>query len=146
LLDLLAEHSLDFHSTFRRLSYFRPHIVKSVLEDGKTPELDAFVETLMTLTPDPQLVDAFKAKADWKKWLKRYAERVENEVDLWRTEGDDVDKLREEAMRGANPRFVLRQWVLEEVIKKVESDAKSGRKVLQKVMQVGSWILWLLPT
>lgn len=97
----------------------------------------------MALTPDPQMVDAFKAKADWKTWLKRYAERVENESDLWQTEGGeaDVDRMREESMRRANPRFVLRQWVLEEVIKKVETDAKSGRKVLRKVLQVRPRIL-----
>lgn len=138
LLDLLAEHSLDFHSTFRRLAYFRPRIVKTTTEDGKTAELDEFVESLMALTPDPQMIDGFKAKADWKRWLERYAERVEGERELWAgKEGNvDVDQAREKAMRAANPRFVLRQWVLEEVIKKVEADAKSGRRVLRKVLQV----------
>jgi len=35
-----------------------------------------------------------------------------------------------------NPRFVLRQWVLEEVIKKVEKDPDSGKKILGKVLQM----------
>jgi uncharacterized protein YdiU (UPF0061 family) len=39
-------------------------------------------------------------------------------------------------MNGVNPRFVLRQWVLEEVIAKVEEDAVSGRRILAKVLKV----------
>lgn len=46
------------------------------------------------------------------------------------------EAAREKAARDANPRFVLRQWVLEEVIRKVEEDAVSGRRVLRKVLQV----------
>ena len=83
------------------------------------------------------MVDAHKAKADWKKWLGIYSERIESEKGLWDGDKDeDAWSQREKAMRGANPRFVLRQWVLEEVIKKVEEDAKSGRRVLAKVLQV----------
>ncbi|KAI6018084.1 hypothetical protein BKA83DRAFT_4318207 [Pisolithus microcarpus] len=36
----------------------------------------------------------------------------------------------------SNPRFVLRQWLLEEVIKKVEDDPATGKHVLGKVMQM----------
>ena len=52
---------------------------------------------------------------------------------LW---GGEPDEERERAMRSVNPRFVLRQWVLEEVIKSVEGDVGEGRRVLGKVMQV----------
>ncbi|KAI0693124.1 hypothetical protein BC835DRAFT_1416119 [Cytidiella melzeri] len=137
LLALLAEHSLDFHSTFRRLAYFRPHYVQPTDEaDGKssTPELNEFVESLMALTPETQMIDALKAKADWTRWLRRYAERVESERGLWGVM--DMDDEREKAIRGANPRFVLRQWVLEEVIKKVEEDPTNGKRVLRKVLQM----------
>ncbi|KIY74445.1 UPF0061-domain-containing protein [Cylindrobasidium torrendii FP15055 ss-10] len=47
-----------------------------------------------------------------------------------------------EKMRGANPRFVLRQWVLEEVIGEVEADLADpetrfdGRKKLAKVFEM----------
>lgn len=136
LLNLLDEHHLDFHSTFRRLAYFRPHFTKvDGGEDADTTELDSFIESLLSLTPESQMLDPLKAKADWKKWLKKYAERVESEKDLW-TGDESVDLQRERAIRGANPRFVLRQWVLEEVIKKVEKDSTSGRRVLRKVLQV----------
>jgi len=41
---------------------------------------------------------------------------------------------RKKEARLANLRFVLRQWVLEEVIAKVEADAQNGRHVSAKVM------------
>ena len=42
---------------------------------------------------------------------------------------------RRKVIRGTNPRFVLRLWVLEEVIKKVEGDWKNGRRSLAKVLR-----------
>lgn len=129
----MGDHRLDFHSTFRRLAYFRPAMAQSV--QGDNPTLDEFVQSLLELTPEPQMMDTFKAKADWKAWLKTYAARIESERSEWEGEGD-VDVARERASRAANPRFVLRQWVLEEVIKKVEEDMDSGKRVLAKVLQV----------
>lgn len=141
LLDLMADHRLDFHSTFRRLAYFRPSMAKPVEgSEGDNPALVQFVSSLLTLTPEPQMVDIFKATSDWKAWLKTYAARIESERAEWEGEGD-FDAAREHAARAANPRFVLRQWVLEEVIKKVEEDADSGKRVLAKVLQVRSLFL-----
>lgn len=48
-------------------------------------------------------------------------------MDRWSALSPDRD-----LMRKTNPRFVLRQWVLEEVIKKVE--AAYGQTVLQNVL------------
>lgn len=87
----------------------------------------------------------------WKDWLEKYAARIESEREEWITaspEGDwewvsassdsDWQGQREKEARLANPRFVLRQWVLEEVIAKVEADRQNGRHVLAKVMQVSN--------
>ena len=61
-------------------------------------------------------------------------------MDEWTSAGVvDVDREREKEMKGVNPRFVLRQWLLEEVIKKVEMDSDSGKRVLAKVMHVCSF-------
>ena len=67
-----------------------------------------------------------------------YAKRVIDEKDEWVKEGEAEgwERRREEEMREANPRFVLRQWVLEEVIKKVDEDWESGKMVLAKVLEV----------
>ncbi|KAI0806282.1 hypothetical protein BC629DRAFT_1580720 [Irpex lacteus] len=122
LLNLLDEHHLDFH----------PH--SAALHTSDLTSRRSTVEKMQT-PPKSQMLDPFKAKADWKKWLEMYAERVESEKDLW-TGDEGMDLQRERAIRGANPRFVLRQWVLEEVIKKVEKDSTSGRRVLRKVLQM----------
>ena len=75
----------------------------------------------------------------WKRWLEKYAARIEAEKDAWvddDTTAFNLDESREREAKAANPRFVLRQWVLEEVIGKVEKDSKSGKRVLAKVMQM----------
>jgi len=76
----------------------------------------------------------------WKDWLEKYATRIESENEEWASasSGGDWQAQREKDARLANPRFILRQWVLEEVIAKVEADAQNGRCVLAKVMQVSN--------
>lgn len=136
MLDLMAEHKLDFHSTFRRLAYFRPSMARPAEDsDGEDPALSQFAKSILSLTPEPERVDAVKATSDIKTWLKTYAERIESEQGEWEGAGD-VDAARERSMRAANPRFVLRQWVLEEVIKNVEDDYDTGKRILAKVLQV----------
>ncbi|THH01624.1 hypothetical protein EW026_g1139 [Hermanssonia centrifuga] len=133
LLDLMAEHRLDFHSTFRRLAYFRLSMAETSQGTESNKELDEYIQSVLTLTPEPQMVDQMKASTDLKAWLERYVARIKSEREQW---GDDIDAEREKASRAVNPRFVLRQWVLEEVIKKVEQDADSGKRVLRKVLQM----------
>lgn len=79
-------------------------------------------------------MDREKATTDFLTWLRTYAERILSERDEWAAA--DFDAEREKAAKSANPRFVLRQWVLEEVIKKVENDTGTGKKILAKVLQV----------
>jgi uncharacterized protein YdiU (UPF0061 family) len=80
------------------------------------------------------------ASTRWKGWLDKYAARIESEKEEWVSASSDGDwqAQREKDARLANPRFVLRQWVLEEVIAKVETDTQNGRCVLAKVMQVSN--------
>jgi uncharacterized protein YdiU (UPF0061 family) len=99
--------------------------------------LEKFISDLLSLSLETQSMDYAKATTDWMKWFERYAERILSERDEWNA-GENWDSMRENAAKGANPRFVLRQWVLEEVIKKVAQDAESGKRILGKVLQVGS--------
>ena len=132
LLKLMQRHELDFHSTFRKLSSFNPSLL--------SPNSDALATFLQDLTPEtlacrvPSVRQA--AMGDWEKWLEVYRTRIESDVDEWASEGDMWLEKRRQAMLGANPRFVLRQWVLEEIIKGVEKDWKTGRRVLAKVLEV----------
>jgi len=128
LLDLLAEHKLDFHGTFRRLVFFRPSMLS---EDG---QCDSFIINILELSGEPQNLDRDKAIGDCRDWLTRYAARIKSEAEDW--SADNIDDERERAMQLANPRFVLRQWLLEEVIRNVERDVDSGKRLLGKVLQM----------
>jgi len=76
-----------------------------------------------------------KAVKDLTEWLEMFAKRIESERHEWAVY-EDMDVEREREAKAANPRFVLRQWVLEEVIRKVEQDADSGKRVLAKVLEM----------
>ncbi|KZT73166.1 UPF0061-domain-containing protein [Daedalea quercina L-15889] len=128
LLDILGEHKLDFHGTFRALCVFRAST------DEATRSL--FIDRLLSLCGTPHNLDMSKAVDDWRAWLGKYAARIENERAEWVREGEDADEARKREMRSANPRFVLRQWVLEEVIRNVERDVDSGKRLLAKVLKM----------
>lgn len=100
-------------------------------------EVDAFIERLLSATPDTSTLRKDEAVGQWKNWLKAYAERINTEISggLWGA-AEKAKEERKEEVRLANPRFVLRQWVLEEVIQRVERDSTSGKRVLAKVMHV----------
>jgi uncharacterized protein YdiU (UPF0061 family) len=129
LLALLADHKLDFHLTFRHLTRFRPALLSSS---------DTFIDTLLRFTSTGDVPQREEASTQWKNWLEKYAARIEGEKEEWvsASSDDDWQARRKKDARLANPRFILRQWVLEEVIAKVEADAQNGRHVLAKVMQV----------
>ncbi|ETW83014.1 hypothetical protein HETIRDRAFT_315131 [Heterobasidion irregulare TC 32-1] len=134
LLRILESQKLDFHLSFRHLTTFRPSLLAV-----ESAALDQFVDGLLDYTSDSQSIQRDEAVRSWKRWLEKYAARIEAEKDAW--VDDDaaafsLDERRERETKAANPRFVLRQWVLEEVIGKVEKDPKSGKRVLAKVMQM----------
>ena len=128
LLDMMERQRLDFHGTFRTLSGFRRG-------DERTGTLEAFIGRLLQGTPEPDRMDYALATEEWLQWLGKYADRIDREASEWAAE-PDYDAARERAARAANPRFVLRQWLLEEVIKKVETDPTTGKRVLAKVLEV----------
>ena len=130
LLSLMQDHNLDFHGTFRRLCFIKPSIVSS------DESLKAFIDSVLELSSELNRLDRIRAQCDWADWLRKYAARIESERDYWDGEAADVDAAREKETKGANPRFVLRQWLLEEVIKKVETDTESGKHVLARVLEV----------
>lgn len=105
-------------------------LADSQLEPQSNPS--ALISLLIQLTP-PELVPApsrEQACRDILAWLETFAARI-------REDQDDAELAdREKQMREANPRFVLRQWVLEEVIAALEKDAEKGRSVLVKTLEV----------
>ncbi|KIK62404.1 hypothetical protein GYMLUDRAFT_41842 [Collybiopsis luxurians FD-317 M1] len=140
LLDMMEDHRLDFHRTFRLLSFFDPS--QSGINESY---VSTFIQKLLSnISPTELLmVNVDSAKKDWEKWLAKFQERIEQDQEGWKvSEGavalEDVYKLRIEAAKQANPRFVLRQWVLEEIIKRVEVNQEKGKRQLAKVMHMAS--------
>lgn len=125
MLRLLEAHQLDFHSTFRTLSTFQP----------STTELELFAARLTPETLVTSKDARERAQKEWVEWLETYKRRIEDERDDW-GEHEDWSLKRVQEGQKANPRFVLRQWVLEEVIKKVEEDHVKGKRILAKVLEV----------
>lgn len=116
----MQDYNLDFHSTFRQLSF---------LTSNNT---DQVIEAILAVTPKVGGgMNHDKAHGDLKNWLNTYSSRIQDESSEWESEIS-----RQTAMKGVNPRFILRQWVLEDVITKVESDPQAGKRVLAKVLQV----------
>lgn len=178
LLGLMESSQLDFHSTFRNLSSFKPSLLTLLPQDptpnstnskesptsialhqfitnllSATPEpqrldngavtgdwlgwLQRYTTRIKSATPEPQKLDYGAVTEEWLGWLERYATRIKDEEAEWTGSADiDIDNEREREMKNVNPRFVLRQWLLEEVIGKVERDSDSGKRVLAKVMHV----------
>ncbi|KAJ7052507.1 hypothetical protein C8F01DRAFT_568733 [Mycena amicta] len=134
LLDLMATHKLDFHATFRQLAQFRPALVPSTNSTDPNPALDGFLRRLLAQAPNADTLDRTQATQDFRAWLELYARRIEKEADAW--DGESMDIQRAKAARAANPRFVLRQWVLQEVIAAVEKDAVRGRRIMAKVLHM----------
>jgi len=124
LLSLMELQSVDFHGTFRTLCSFRP----STLESEK--EQEAFIDRLLPVSSSPMAASSFGTRDAILQWLKKYAKRLEVEK--------VTDAEREKTMKSVNPRFVLRQWILEEVIKRVTEDPLGGRPVLMKVLEMAT--------
>ncbi|KAF7985567.1 hypothetical protein HWV62_3837 [Athelia sp. TMB] len=120
LLRLLQDHKLDFHGAFRQLCFFRPSL------QGEA--LDTFAGRILALTPDALTMDRQQALTDLKAWLEAYAVRLQAE--------GEVEAELDARRKAVNPRFVLRQWVLEEVISVLEKDEERGKRVLGKVLRM----------
>jgi serine/tyrosine/threonine adenylyltransferase len=127
----MESQRLDFHSTFRTLSYF----------NSSTGITDGFIDQILSTSVETNL-DKVSATKEWQQWLQNYLKRIESEKEEW---GVDIDAEREVAALSANPRFVLRQWVLEDVIAKVEKNSATGKRVLAKVLHVSVTAASLVP-
>lgn len=130
-LSLLQAHSADFSTSLRLLSFFDP---ARVAEDSY---LSAFTARWVAAAcGDLPSDSATRAREDITAWLRTYAARIDaDELAAW----CDQDRLK--AMRAVNPRFVLRQWVLEDTIKQMDEaldkdDVAAARKVLARALDV----------
>jgi uncharacterized protein YdiU (UPF0061 family) len=156
LLTLLHTNSMDFHTTFRKLCFFNPSHVEN------RAHIEDFASDLVTASTTKLPADSLDvAKRGLIPWFEIYAQRatLPAEVEAWKAvevpasaedvrlygevaPGDSWESKRETMMKRVNPRFVLRQWVLEETIAELErTDAdgiKEGRQRLAKILDVSA--------
>ncbi|GAA5952039.1 hypothetical protein JCM21900_006230 [Sporobolomyces salmonicolor] len=114
LLDLMERNELDFTNTFRRLSQFTT---------TSAPSFSTLLDVLLPAASTSSTND----RADWTVWFKTYESRLEKD-------GADAAASRRERMNAGNPRFTLRQWVLEETIRKVDKEGDAGLEQLERVL------------
>lgn len=112
MLDLLARYDLDFHASFRTLSSFTPS--SSASETVNAILASAAANGSCSPTAGKEL----------EAWLKTYSERL------------GESPLSADERKKWNPRFVLRQWVLEEIIKKTQTGETDARVKLNKLLEV----------
>lgn len=124
-LDTLEALELDFNHAFRRLSSI-------VMDDIATEEQRKEIagrffhhEGLSGLAGSED-----DARERIAKWLEKWRGRV---FEDWEDSHEARDK-RVEGMKGVNPKFIPRSWVLDEVIERVEK--KGEREVLDRVMRM----------
>jgi uncharacterized protein YdiU (UPF0061 family) len=102
---------------------------------------EGFLERMADCIPKkPTDQKKSEVKQSFRPWLKTYAKRVLEEDEHWQTASEqdqDWQEYRCEEMRKVNPRFVLRQWLLEETIKKLEEgEGLERRRVLAHILKV----------
>ncbi|CAI2171172.1 5103_t:CDS:2 [Funneliformis geosporum] len=111
LLNFLATHLVDYHHFFRLLCSFSTTTSNSS---------SIFIKDLLTRS-----VDLEKALSDFNSWFEIYKQRLISE--------DSNDLNRSIKMKQINPKFVLRNWIAEEVIKRVE---RGDSEILKRVLQM----------
>lgn len=110
---MLDDTSCDFNHFFHRL--------------GNTPifnmsSKDDYSQAAERILPADSETNRRESVEKLAAWLEtEYRPRLENE-------NNTKDSERGERMKAVNPKFVLRQWVLEEVIKKTQSEKGVGVK------------------
>jgi len=143
----LHTYRVDFNTSFRHLSTIRPSSSPETIESSTKKMLSASIPN----PTDDKINDASK---DFIPYLTRYCARISQpeEVSAWeaaevqeerkglKLEGEGWEEKREVEMLRSNPAFVLRQWVLEELIGKLEKTGvdgiEEGRRELARVLDV----------
>ncbi|ODH48876.1 hypothetical protein GX48_05022 [Paracoccidioides brasiliensis] len=123
LLDTLEALELDFNHFFRHLSGIS-------LADIETDEQRKAIASIFFHKEGVGGIGNTEESARERisKWLSSWRERIAED---WAAV---TDEKRQKAMKAANPKFLPRSWVLEEVIQRVEN--KGDRKILDRVMHM----------
>jgi uncharacterized protein YdiU (UPF0061 family) len=65
----------------------------------------------------------------WYEWMRKYVSAIKSQFDV---SSDGVLRARSQEMKRANPKFVLRNWIVQRAIEKAEAlDFSEVNKLLQ---------------
>ncbi|KAL9080209.1 MAG: hypothetical protein Q9157_000992 [Trypethelium eluteriae] len=123
LLDTMEALELDFNHMFRKLSNVN---TKDVETDEARKEVAGQFFHKEGLTGLEK--DEGAARERIAKWLDKWRARA---IEDW-GEGHDDERIAE--MKQANPKFLPRSWILDELIDRVEK--KGEREILNQVMEM----------
>ncbi|KAL8827089.1 MAG: hypothetical protein Q9170_007152 [Blastenia crenularia] len=122
-LDMMEALELDFNHFFRRLSDVRVSDLESEGQRKLIAGKFFHAEGVTGLGNNEET-----ARTRIAGWLERWRKRIQQD---WR---DDGDEKRGVEMKKANPKFIPRSWVLDELIQRVEHGGE--RKVIGQVMEM----------
>ncbi|KAJ6262156.1 hypothetical protein Dda_2961 [Drechslerella dactyloides] len=130
-LDLMEKLGLDFNHFFRRLSDLPISLMESA--DARARAADHFFNANSAFNM-PGMPEKNKAEAKDKAmqeiagWLGQWRDRLALE------EGGLDDEARKAAMKSVNPKFVPKNWVLDELISRVQREGE--RDILHKILDM----------
>ncbi|KAI7867280.1 hypothetical protein BDF14DRAFT_1804742 [Spinellus fusiger] len=106
LLDWMSLHSVNYHRFFRSLADY------PITDAGEEKDMEAALSLLLISTQHPSQLE--KSKAALKPWLSVYRHRLV-------ADGSIDAHERKDRMNKVNPRFVLHNWIAQEVIDAFEN-------------------------
>jgi uncharacterized protein YdiU (UPF0061 family) len=115
----LNDHSLDFSHSFRLLSRF---------ESVESPSFQKFLDDFLPQVLIPSYLHS-TARETFTEWFRGYEERL-----VASERNHPNAQPRPERIKASNPRFVLRQWILEEVIARLQGCG--DRAFLERVFEM----------
>lgn len=124
LLDTMEALELDFNQFFRKLSNISLSSLETLEERKKTAGVFFHHEGITALG-----VTEETGRVRIANWLEKWSARVYED---WGPDGGDAE--RQVAMKRVNPKFLPKNWVLDEIIKRVEKDGE--REVLGRVQKM----------
>ncbi|KAF3902029.1 hypothetical protein AA313_de0205990 [Arthrobotrys entomopaga] len=130
-LDLMEKLGLDFNHFFRRLSHLPISVMQS--EDSRTRSAEHFFNlnssfNMPGMQEKHKAEEREKAKQEIAEWLRKWRERLALE------DGGLNDERRQVEMKRVNPKFLPKNWVLDELIQRVQRNGE--RDILQKVLDM----------
>ncbi|KAF3308115.1 hypothetical protein TWF173_001719 [Orbilia oligospora] len=130
-LDLMEKLGLDFNHFFRRLADLPISHMED--EDSRVMAAEHFFNensavNMPGLAARDKLKEKEKAKKEIAEWLGKWRERLAEE------DGGLDDERRQREMKKVNPRFLPKNWVLDELINRVQRNGE--RDILHKILDM----------